>query len=332
MTHATFQKEARLRAVLAGERPDRSPVALWRHWPEDDQRGESLARATVAFQRLYDFDFVKLCPASNYAVDGWGGCSVRGDSTVGTRDWTRRAVRQPEDWCRLRPLKPDSGLQGELLTAIRLVRAELGAGVPIIPTVFNPLAMAKYLAGEETLFEHLHLAPDAVAAGLRTLAESTVRFVEVAKRQGIDGVFFAVQHASRARWSEDAYRQFGEPGDRAVLAAVDDCWLNVLHLHGREPMVSLVEDYPVAAINWHTTESGLRLGDVAATTRKAVCGGLSSGFPLTGGTPTDVQEAVERAKDEAGMNRLIVSAACVLPLAVSHANIAAARAAVETRS
>ena len=38
---------------------DRPPVALWRHFPVDDQDPETLAAATLDFQRHYDFDLVK---------------------------------------------------------------------------------------------------------------------------------------------------------------------------------------------------------------------------------------------------------------------------------
>lgn len=322
-------KEERLRAVLAGQVPDRPPVVLWRHWPDADQSGDRLARATVEFQQRHDFDFVKLCPASNFAVEGWGGHSVCGESPVGTRDWIDRAVNEPEDWSRLRPLDPRVGLQGEMLTALRLVRAELGGGVPIIPTVFSPLAMAKYLAGEEALLRHLRTAPDAVLAGLRTIAESTICFLEEAQRVGIDGIFFAVQHASHALLTEEEYRCFGEPWDRRVLSVVSDCWLNVLHLHGSEPMFALGADYPVAAINWHAEETSPSLIEAASMTDKTLCGGLGSAFPLVGGTPEEVRAAVHRACVDVGPLRLIVSGGCVLPLAAEEANIAAVRAAVD---
>lgn len=47
-------KSERLRAVLSGRTPDRAPVSLWRHWPDDDQDPVRLARVTVDFQQRYD--------------------------------------------------------------------------------------------------------------------------------------------------------------------------------------------------------------------------------------------------------------------------------------
>ena len=53
-----MDKRERLQAAIKGEPVDRVPVALWRHFPVDDQRPEDLAAATIEFQTQYDFDFV----------------------------------------------------------------------------------------------------------------------------------------------------------------------------------------------------------------------------------------------------------------------------------
>ena len=44
----TMTTRQRLEATFAGEAVDRPAVALWRHWPVDDQSGEELARATLS--------------------------------------------------------------------------------------------------------------------------------------------------------------------------------------------------------------------------------------------------------------------------------------------
>ena len=94
----------RIEACLAGEKLDRSPVALWRHFPVDDQDPHRLAEATLEFQSLYDFDLVKVTPASSFCIKDWGVEDRWTGNPEGTRDYTRRAVHRPEDWARLRPL------------------------------------------------------------------------------------------------------------------------------------------------------------------------------------------------------------------------------------
>lgn len=319
-------KSERLRAVLSGRTPDRAPVSLWRHWPDDDQDPVRLARVTVDFQKRYDWDFVKLSPASNYAVAGWGAESVRGANAVGSRAWTKRVIERPEDWLALRPLGADAGMQGQTLQAIRLVRAELGDEVPVLLTVFNPLAQAKYLAGEETLFEHLARTPEAVMTGLSLIAESTARFLQRAVAEGIDGVFYALQHASHELFRGDRYRHIAFASDLHALAPAESCWFNLLHLHGDNPMLELADDYPVAAVNWHAAEGGSSLGVAARCTRKVLCGGLGVVDPLCSGNPADVQAALRAAIAGVAPERLILSAGCVLQLDTPAENIATVRA------
>lgn len=317
-------------ALLAGKTPDRTPVSLWRHWPDDDQDPVRLARATVDFQRRYDWDFAKLTPASNYAVAGWGAESTRGCNAVGSRAWTKRVIEEPKDWLALQPQVADAGTQGQALQAIRLARDQLGTEVPLLLTVFNPLAQAKYLAGEETLLNHLVVAPEAVIAGLRVIGESTARFLSKAVEEGIDGVFYAVQHASHDLLGVDRYREIAMEADLCVVAPVESCWFNVLHLHATNPLLELADDYPVAAVNWHAVEGGPSLSEAACVTRKILCGGLGVIDPLTTGDAAAVRRAVQQALVSVAPERLMLAAGCVLTLDTPHRNIEAVRAAVET--
>ena len=52
----------RMERCIAGEQPDRVPVAFWRHFPVDDQTAEGQAAAHLWFQRSFDFDLVKVTP------------------------------------------------------------------------------------------------------------------------------------------------------------------------------------------------------------------------------------------------------------------------------
>ena len=67
MTHREI-----VEAAVRGERPPRIPVAVWRHFPGDDQRADKLAQAHIAFYRGFDVDLLKVTPASGYYGDDWG--------------------------------------------------------------------------------------------------------------------------------------------------------------------------------------------------------------------------------------------------------------------
>ena len=144
----------RIRAALAGERVDRPPVCLWRHWPIDDQDPVTLADAMIRWQREYDCDLVKHAPAGSYVVEDWGGRTTyvtENDPGLGVRTVTQRAVTGPQQWTELEALDVTQGHLGRQLEALRQVTKELAAEVPVLQTVFSPLNVARKLAGDRAL-------------------------------------------------------------------------------------------------------------------------------------------------------------------------------------
>jgi uroporphyrinogen decarboxylase len=322
-------KTARLRAAIAGEVTDRPPVALWRHFPVDDQDPQALAEAVVAFQRAYDFDLVKVTPASSYSVRDWGVQDAWRGSTEGTREYLHRVVVDPKDWRGLPALDPGQGELRAHLGCLQAILEALGDDVPVIPTVFSPLSQAKHLAGEERLLEHVRRDPESLEAGLETITGSTVAFVEAAASIGVSGIFYAVQHASYRFFDRESYARFGERFDRRVLEAAGGLWLNLLHLHGEALFFDLAASYPVQAVNWHDRHTPPSLAEARHRLSAAVCGGLRRDETLVLGDPEGVAaEALEaiRSVDGRGM---ILGAGCVVPITAPRANLQAARQAVE---
>ena len=321
-------KRERLNATLAGEIADRPPVALWRHFPVDDQDPTMLAEATALFQRRYDFDFIKVSPASSFCLKDWGVDDAWRGNTEGTRDYTRRVVQEAEDWKTLRILDPSEGSLGNQLQCLKLLRKEMGDEVPIIQTVFSPLAQAKNLAGKVRLLEQIHRYPKDVLAGLDVITQSTIAFTEQAKACGIDGVFYAIQHGSYDYFDRDGYAQFGEPFDQRVLEAVGDLWLNVLHLHGVALMFDLAAQLPVHAVNWHDRETWPTLMEGKAMIEAAVCGGIRR-ETVALGDPARVRAEAESALQSMDRRGIILGTGCVVPIIAPHGNLMAARAAVD---
>ena len=324
----TFTHRTRLETCLSGVQPDRTPVALWRHFPIDDQTPAGLAAATIDFQRTYDFDLVKVTPASSFCLKDWGVEDEWRGATEGTRDYTRRVIIQPEDWARLPALSPFTGQLGNQLECLRLIVNDLGPHVPVIQTIFNPLSQAKNLLGKDTLLVHLRRYPEAVHAGLRILTETTQRFVEAAAQTGIAGIFFAVQHAQYGLLSEAEYDAFGRSYDFQVLEPARGLWLNMLHLHGEEIMFDRFLDYPVGVINWHDRDTWPSLQQAQTRFTGVVCGGLQRDRTMVLGTPEVVTtEALDAIRETEG-KRFILGTGCVLPIIAPRANIWAARRAV----
>ena len=326
----TMSKRKRLEATIAGQPVDRVAVALWRHWPVDDQRGEDLARSTLDFQRAFDFDFIKVTPSSNYCLADWGAESRWVGNEEGTREWERPVIQRPEDWTRLRVLDPGKGLLDEARRALSIIGGEVKEEVPFIQTIFNPLAQAKNLAGERLLSD-LRQHPDAVKAGLETITETSIRFVQAARKTGIAGIFLALQHATYDLLSEAEYRAFGRPYDLRILEAAGGLWFNLLHLHGTNVMFDLVADYPVQAINWHDQETPPSLREALSRFPGALVGGLRQWETMLRGDPDRVRAEVRAAIQETNGRRLVIGTGCVTPITAPAGNIRAAREAIIPR-
>jgi uroporphyrinogen decarboxylase len=320
-------KRERLEATICGEAVDRLAIALWRHFPVDDQSPQELAISTAAFQRQYDFDFVKVTPASSFCVRDWGAEDVWQGEPEGTRAYTRRPIKSPEDWRALPRLDPRAGALGNQLRCLELIKAELGSATPFIQTIFNPLSQAKNLAGGQQMLVDMRRAPQMLKAGLETIADTTIRFIEEAKRTGIAGIFLAVQHASYALMSEAEYAEFGRPYDLRLLEAADGLWLNVLHLHGDAVMFDLLADYPLHVWNWHDRETPPTLHAALPKIKGAVCGGIERDAAMLLGTPELVREKIADAVRQTGGRRYIIGTGCVTRITTPLANLRAAKEA-----
>jgi uroporphyrinogen decarboxylase len=318
----------RIQSCLSGEPTDRPPIALWRHFPEEDQNPETLAAAALKFQETYDFDIVKVTPASSFAVKDWGAEDEWRGDPQGSRDYTRRAIHKPQDWETLKPLDPSAPHLAGQLACLRLIRQNLSPGTPVIQTIFNPLAQAKNLAGNDLLLEHIHKYPEAVMQGLKTITKTTIKFVEAARETGIDGIFYAIQHAQGSLLELDEYKSIALLFDQRVLGAAEGLWCNMLHLHGSDVYFSLFRLFDFPVINWHDRESRPTLGEAQSLFRGAVCGGIGQDT-LVSGDQAQVREEARDAIEQTRGRRFILGTGCVVPYNAPHENIMAARRSVE---
>jgi uroporphyrinogen decarboxylase len=324
-----MQKQERLTKTIAGEPTDRPPVALWRHFPGDDLRAADLARATIDFQRAYDWDMLVFQPADTYAVadyplqERWEG------TTDGSRHITRRAVQRSLEWTELRPLDPTRGALARHIESLRLV-CEALPDTPILLTIYTALDQAAMLAGWDTLITHIRTQQDRVRSGLNILTENMLRLLETIRKFALAGVCLVASSASYNLLSEEEYRAFGLPYDRKIIDTIPQrCWLNLLRLGGDAPMFRLMSALPVHAVQWRDreTEPDLSLGKSLIT--GAVCAGLSAERDIYLGTPTTVRDAGRDALNRVNSRRLILSTGSPVYPATPLSNLRAVREAVE---
>lgn len=327
-----MEKRERLERTFAGDITDRVPAALWRHWPGDDQRSSDLARAVLDFQKTYDWDFIKITPDKTYSVTDYGVQHTWAGNISGTRDITRYPVTRTLDWTDLRALDPTRGTLGKTHEAVRMVaEGALADQVPVMATIFSPLIQARYLAGDGALVRHLRTQPDRVHTGLNAITETTLRFIDTLKRLPISGIFFAVQHASYDKLSEEEYKVFGFPYDCKILDSLPEkWWFNMIHLHGSAPMFKFAAQYPnIHAVNWHDRETEPDLNQGKLLFNRAVCGGIAHGDPLHQNSPSAVRDQARDAILKTNGRRLILATGCVSYITSPQSNLRAVREIVE---
>ncbi len=314
----------RLGHVINREKADHVPIAFWRHFPVDDQHPESLASSTVEFQQMFDFDFVKVSPSSSFCLKDWGAADIWQGNPEGTRDYLKPLIEKPQDWKNLSLLNPKKGFLKSQIRCLELLKKDLPVDTPIIQTVFSPLSQAKNLVGKKNIVFQLRSYPDEISRGLKTIAESTINFIEECARIGIDGIFFAEQFASYDLLVETEFISFSKSFNQLIFQSLENFWLNVLHIHGQHIMFDLLSDIPFQVFNWHDRETPPGLREGKSKIKNAVCGGLSRLESMVLGDPKKICKEIDESLVQTRSTGFILGTGCVLPLTTPHGNIKSA--------
>ncbi|MBI2203366.1 MAG: uroporphyrinogen decarboxylase [Candidatus Rokubacteria bacterium] len=320
-----MSRRDRLAAAIARQPVDRVPYSFWRHFPKTDRNPAGLAQATLRFHERYGGDFIKITPAGGYAVEAWGCVEGQDERPDGHRPCAACAVRDGDDWKKIRPLDPGTapGYVEHVEVIVRMGFDRRIGDAPVMPTMFSPLSLARKLSGTR-LNTDLRERPQLVRDALEAITETLVRFASLALDEGVTGIFYSIQAASRALHTEEEYAEFGEPYDRRVLESVRDrSILTIVHCHGTDLMFDRLARLPGHAWNWDDRATPPSIGDGKAMVHGAVIGGLHQWKTLRDGTP---EEAVAETRDAiaqtAGLG-LIVGPGCVLPNNTPDPNVAA---------
>lgn len=327
----TATARERVLAAVDGDVADRPPMALWRHWPVDDQDAPAHAAVAAEHREALGLDLLKITPSAAYMAEAWGArTEYRGD-VMGIRDYVARPVTGPEDWHRIEALTvSESPSLSREVEVVRLLRARLGPDVPVLPTVFTPLSVVRYLAGDRFIAD-LRMHRSAVDRALGAITETSVNLVDELLAAGADGVYFSLFPASYSVVSLPEYREAALAWDARVMAAAETAPLRVAHFHLPFPLLPLARELPVNVVSWEHSAGGPDVAAGMELTGRAVIGGVDQRGALATGGPDDVTAEVQRAVGAArgpGATGLIVSTSCSYPLTVPQANLRAFAAAV----
>ena len=325
----------RVWATLRGDAVDRPPVSFWGHFYHRESSARDLVDATLEHQREFRWDWVKLNPRKHYHVEDWGvryHYSGRAAEKPVLEAWP---VHQAQDWLTIADRPEDGGALGEQLRAVRMLRDALSPDVPLIQTVFTPLAVLAEMVPEPgELKLHLRTHPNAVRGALEAVTVTYQRYARRVIESGADGIYLATTDwASRNLLSADEYRDWARPYDLRVLAAVADAQFNVLHVCKTRNLLFEFGDYPVRAFSYDATHpTNPRLDEALARLPGAVMGGISHEEALQESSPDGVLAEFRKGMEQSGGRRWLVAPGCSIPPTTPAANLEAVRSAVEAAS
>ncbi|WP_228489202.1 hypothetical protein [Raineyella fluvialis] len=133
--------------LRGGDSTRRFLTSAWQHFVGEEYDPSRFAGATVAFNRAWDWDWVKINPRAVYYAEAWGSVYDPDDYVGVIPRLVSPAVRGVADLATIRPLDPrENPALAEHLASAALIRE----GLPdraLLQTVFSPLSVLLQLAG-----------------------------------------------------------------------------------------------------------------------------------------------------------------------------------------
>lgn len=317
-----------LKAMEKGEQLEKVPYAVWRHFPRDDLKAESLAKKQLEYLEKFDSILMKVSPNGRYCVVDWG-CEIAFDEKKmsGSAHCTNYRVKEINDWETLEELDVQEGMYGEQLEALKLIDKGITDGTPFVETVFNPLMVASKLTKtKELLLQSIKENPKGFKEGLKTITKVTTEFARIAVENGASGVFLATQEATYDLFTEEQFKEYILQYDLQVLQAIKQkADFNIVHIHGENIMFDLIaEHYPVNALNWHDQLTAPSIAEAQTKFDGIVMGGIEEKEFLLQASKEEISQKVQEVVASANNKRLIIAPGCVIPINIPDKKVFAA--------
>lgn len=285
----SYTKMDRLNAIAAGDPADRPPVSAWHHFLDVEAQPDAFVKASVEFQHKFDWDLVKLHPRAVYLAEAMGNSYDYTSYTGPMPRCVDCAIHNAEDLWKISRKSGDYSSLGEQLDVIRSMRQALGPDIPMIQTVFSPLAVFIHMAGAKNIgrnkpadsnenigIRYLRSNPEGVHSALRAISDTIADYVRLALKAGADGLFYTPMGLARDGYlTVDEWYAFSRAYDMPVLDAAKGAY-NVLHTCGMHANPQWFADYPVSVLSWSQHGPGNPSLDESASwmSRMGVMGGV----------------------------------------------------------
>ncbi|MBD3258706.1 hypothetical protein GF377_09760 [candidate division GN15 bacterium] len=327
-----YSHRERIEMIIAGETPDRFAASFWRHFFHMEHNADGLVDAMLAFQKEYDWDFMKINPRADFHIEDWGHRSQWSHDEFKKHEKTHFPIRTIDDWAKIKPNPHTAPALAEHLNVVSRIRRKSDRELPLLMTIFNPISVAgRMLKDRNVLIEHLRSEPEKVEPALRAITDTFVEYVSELRNAGADGLFFAtLQWASSDMLTWEEYQLWALPYDLEIIKAAESDALNLLHVcagNNYLEQLSQIEDYNSPLINWdadNPTNIPLDKADDMLKP-KVMVGGVDQEGWLLKSEPDEIAYKIDEIKERYGRNRLVIGPGCVVDPKTNPQNLRAIR-------
>ncbi|MGN8876566.1 uroporphyrinogen decarboxylase family protein [Pseudoflavonifractor sp. HCP28S3_F10] len=265
-----WTKKERVEAVLNGELADRPPVSAWRHFLETEHSGaEDFANSMLAFQKTYDWDYVKAQNRATYYEEVWGGEFDYEDYRGGVvAPCTKAPITCAADLEKIVEKPASVAPLAEQVEAARLIVEGLGDDTPVFPSIFCPAAVFQKMCAvdsigryrpatrEDLMVTLMKEHPEQVHTALRNITRTLAGYARELVKTGIYGVFYAATGLSRTGYlTRSEWEEFVRPYDMELIEALKPCKIMV-HDCGIYCNPEWFADYPIDILHWPESATG----------------------------------------------------------------------------
>ena len=285
----------RFMAAINGEAVDHLPVSMWLHFATEHLSSEETARAHMRYFTTYGWDYLKSMNDYRYPMPH------------------NDMVTNADELAAFKPLPMTEPAFAKQLACLRIVHSELGADVPIVETLFNPLQTL--VRGSGLSAQELVLAnPAAGHAALEAITQTLIDYVNACRNIGVVGLFYSINGAVKPQsggLTDAQFDEFVRPYDLRILRAAEGM-ARIAHVHGFDLLFERTLDYPVEAFSWSHHNTAPSLAQARKLTHAALVGGINE-VAIAKQSVADITADIEDAVRDAGPRKLLIGPGCTVP-------------------
>ncbi len=291
-------KVERVKAVMSNEIPDKIPAGFWFHYPGSLSPKE-MAEIHLKLYRETDMDVIKVMQDYRYVSNS--------------------KVVEPDDWYKIEFPGTECESFNKLKEVVELIKKDVGNEVLVFQTMFSPFKAASMIFGDDILMEHCKTAPEAVAAGIKIIADKLELWAKGFLDAGADGIYFSGQFAEVGRFTYDEWAMLVMPYDVQILKVAENATdkYNMLHICGEPDFdfkshIDRYGVYPSDIVNWSVKDNHYELERGRDYFKKPVLGGMNNKGNILNGSDESIRAEVKSIIDSFGTKGLMLGADCTI--------------------